>query len=113
MPKSRLRYMPPPTTMTSQFNASTFEPSKSCLANQEHIKSQIIYDHFSTSSSMKKPASNSLHHSILALPFDDQKLGRRELSTYGRSYAARADIFSNEFQHHQENEVKITNFGKE
>jgi len=36
----------------------------------------------------------SLWYSVLALPFDDQKLGRREFSSYGRGYRARAGLFS-------------------
>ncbi|KAI8127760.1 von Willebrand factor type A, Sushi [Lucilia cuprina] len=105
MPKSRLRYMPPPPTMTTQFNASTFEATKSYLGNTEFIRPQSLYDHYSTCSSIKKESPNSLWNSVLALPFDDQKLGRRELSTCGRSYAARAGIFSNE-QHQQNENIK-------
>ncbi|KAH8338139.1 hypothetical protein KR059_009684, partial [Drosophila kikkawai] len=37
---------------------------------------------------------NSLWYSVLALPFDDQKLGRREFSSYGRGYRTRAGLFS-------------------
>jgi len=37
----------------------------------------------------------SMWYSVLALPFDDQKLGRREFSSYGRGYRARAGLFSN------------------
>ncbi|KAH8295588.1 hypothetical protein KR018_006710, partial [Drosophila ironensis] len=32
--------------------------------------------------------------SVLALPFDDQKLGRREFSSYGRGYRNRAGLFT-------------------
>ncbi|EDW78412.2 uncharacterized protein Dwil_GK16413 [Drosophila willistoni] len=39
--------------------------------------------------------TSSLWYSVLALPFDDQKLGRREFSSYGRGYKARAGLFSN------------------
>lgn len=101
MPKSRLRYMPPPPTMTTQFNASAYEATKSYLGNPEYIRPQSLYDYNSISSSIKKEPT-SLWHSVLALPFDDQKLGRRELSTCGRSYAARAGIFSSEFQQQQQ-----------
>ncbi|XP_075157366.1 uncharacterized protein LOC142230616 isoform X3 [Haematobia irritans] len=99
IPKSRLRYMSPPTMMmTTQFNASTFEATKNYLGgNSELIRPQRLYDHYSISSSIKKEPPPSLWNSgILALPFDDQKWGRRELSTCGRSYATRAGIFSNE-----------------
>lgn len=108
MPKSRLRYMPPPPTMTSQFNAASFEASKSYLGNAEYIRPQQLYDHYSTTSSIKKESPNALWHSVLALPFDDQKLGRRELSTCGRSYATRAGIFSNEFQQNHQKDNNIS-----
>ncbi|XP_052858264.1 uncharacterized protein LOC128266032 isoform X1 [Drosophila gunungcola] len=39
-------------------------------------------------------APSSLWYSVLALPFDDQKLGRREFSSYGRGYRSRAGLFS-------------------
>jgi len=46
------------------------------------------------SSTRCEMAPPSLWYSVLALPFDDQKLARRELSTYGRGYRARAGLFS-------------------
>ncbi|TDG43544.1 hypothetical protein AWZ03_010019 [Drosophila navojoa] len=48
----------------------------------------------SISSSTRCEAPPSLWYSVLALPFEDQKLARRELSTYGRGYRARAGLFS-------------------
>ncbi|KAM8721007.1 hypothetical protein ACLKA7_006957 [Drosophila subpalustris] len=48
----------------------------------------------SIGSSTRCEAAPSLWYSVLALPFDDQKLARRELSTYGRGYRARAGLFS-------------------
>jgi len=48
----------------------------------------------SISSSTHCEPTPSLWYSVLALPFDDQKLARRELSTYGRGYRARAGLFS-------------------
>uniref|UniRef100_A0A1I8MVF0 Sushi domain (SCR repeat) protein n=1 Tax=Musca domestica TaxID=7370 RepID=A0A1I8MVF0_MUSDO len=112
IPKSRLRYMPPPMTMmttaTTQFNASTFDPQKSYLGiggNMDSIRPQRLYDHYSVSSSIKKePLPSIWSTGILALPFDDQKWGRRELSTCGRSYATRAGIFSSEQQQRQQDE---------
>ena len=35
-------------------------------------------------------------YTLLALPFDDQKLGRRDINTFGRgAYSSRAGFFSN------------------
>lgn len=52
------------------------------------------YGYGSIGSSTRCEPPPSLWYSVLALPFDDQKLARRELSTYGRGYRARAGLFS-------------------
>lgn len=49
-------------------------------------------------SSKKKPNPNmaSRWYTVLALPFPDQKLGRRDINTFGRGvYSSRAGFFSN------------------
>lgn len=116
--KSRLRYLPPPAILAAtQFNAYAYESNRSQLGNGltgDCIKPQRLYDPLNssfTSSTNKDPAA-SLWHSILALPFDDQKLGRRELSTCGRSYAARAGFFSNN-QSAKSASQTVQNFSKE
>lgn len=95
-------------TATTQFNASTFDATKPYLGGMDQIRPQRLYDHYSISSSIKKEPLPSIWNSgILALPFDDQKWGRRELSTCGRSYATRAGIFSSEQQQKQQQEQQM------
>ncbi|BFG02855.1 uncharacterized protein DMAD_02249 [Drosophila madeirensis] len=53
------------------------------------------YGSISSSTRCEPAREPSLWYSVLALPFDDQKLGRREFSSYGRGYRARAGLFSN------------------
>lgn len=51
-----------------------------------------------TSSNSNKTNTNvpSRWYTVLALPFPDQKLGRRDINTFGRGvYTSRAGFFSN------------------
>lgn len=56
--------------------------------------------HHYTSHNYKKSSSDeympSRWYTVLALPFPDQKLGRRDINTFGRDfYGSRAGFFSN------------------
>lgn len=95
--------MPPPTNLT-QFDASSFKTSKPIIGGIVNRYSHRLFDDCSTSSSIQNKSANSLWHNILALPFDDQKFGKRELSTFGRSNRMRAGVFSNEFQRQYQRE---------
>lgn len=59
-----------------------------------------FYDYTSSISSGSRLAqqqqylNGSMWCSVLALPFDDQKLAKRDFNTYGRGFNGRADVFS-------------------
>lgn len=49
-----------------------------------------------TNPNMPYAIKPSRWYTVLALPFDDQKLGRRDINTFGRgAYSSRAGFFSN------------------
>ncbi|XP_037937179.1 uncharacterized protein LOC119670829 isoform X2 [Teleopsis dalmanni] len=80
----------------SQLQNYSISASRSQFKGSDYINPLRFYDHqslrsYSSSTRVEPP---SMWYSVLALPFDDQKLGRREISTYGRGYGARADVFS-------------------
>jgi hypothetical protein len=66
------------TTLTKDFFYNNkFDTKRQYLKSQDHLPSRW--------------------YTVLALPFPDQKLGRRDISTFGRNgyYQSRAGFFSN------------------
>lgn len=78
--------------------------SCSAAASSKHLKTYTsggdrhVINSANASSNSNKTNTNvpSRWYTVLALPFPDQKLGRRDINTFGRGvYSSRAGFFSN------------------
>lgn len=85
-------------------NTSSCQHRKtSCATSANHSKHysgerRLVHANATTTNNSNKTNTNmpSRWYTVLALPFPDQKLGRRDINTFGRGcYTSRAGFFSN------------------
>lgn len=84
--------------MNHQTTSTTTCRHHNTSTTPNELKTFSNHDHQTSISNNNKKTNNmpSRWYTVLALPFPDQKLGRRDINTFGRgAYSSRAGFFSN------------------